>query len=132
MPRRIVAMTPSEPPMIMFVMKPAIAPRTIHAMMPITAIPPLGCGLGRGTNFRRSPGGCWRMRVIRYLSAVRRPSAGVLDVGHALLSTALNLLDLALGFLVPVAGQLAETFLDFPLGLICGAFGAQVSHLTLL
>ena len=42
----ITAMTPSEPPMIMVVMKPAVAPRTIHAMMPIMAAPPLEYGLG--------------------------------------------------------------------------------------
>jgi hypothetical protein len=29
-----------------FVMKPAIAPRTIHAIMPIVAFPPLRRGLG--------------------------------------------------------------------------------------
>ena len=68
------------------------------------------------------------MRFIRHSSAVRGPSDGVLDVGQALLSTALNLLDLALGFLVPVAGQLAEPFLDLTLGLVCGAFGAQVGQ----
>src|SRR5664280_3080706 len=67
------------------------------------------------------------MRVIRYLSAVRRPSASVLDVGHALLGAALNLLDLALCFLVPVAGQLAEPFLDLTLGPICGAWRASRS-----
>ena len=67
---------------------------------------------------------------MRYLSAAQRPAAGVLEVAQALLGAALNLLDLALGFLVPVARQLAEPFLDLTLGLICGAFGAQVGHLT--
>jgi len=45
-PRMIVGIGPSVPPMIMFVMKPAIAPRTIHAMMPTVTshrrrVPPL-------------------------------------------------------------------------------------------
>src|SRR5690348_6277469 len=34
-PRMIVPITPSPPPMIRFVIHPAIAPTTIHAMMPI-------------------------------------------------------------------------------------------------
>jgi hypothetical protein len=68
------------------------------------------------------------MHPIRDLSSVRRLPAGVLDVGQALLSPAFDLLDLAFGFLAPVAGQLAETFLDLTFGLVGSSFGAQIGH----
>src|SRR5665647_367301 len=128
MPRRTVAMTPSVPPMIRFVMKPAMAPRTIHAMMPIAAFPPLGCGQGtRGES--AAQGEPQRVRVMRSVSAAQGQSDDVLDVAQALLGAALDLLGFTLVFLFPVAGQLTDTFLDLALGLVDITFGVLIGHL---
>jgi hypothetical protein len=71
------------------------------------------------------------MRAIRAISdlpPVRRLPARILDVGHGLLATTFGLLDLSFEFLTPVAGQLAEAFLDLTLGLVGSAFGVQIGH----
>src|ERR1035437_9258686 len=108
MPRMIVAMTPSEPPMIRFVMKPAIAPRTIHAMMPITGFLHWDADWGRETNSPGAPGERQRVRVLFVFEMVSWSArfGCVLDVAQALLRATLDLLCLALGLLRPVAGQL--------------------------
>src|SRR5450759_4432143 len=55
-------------------------------------------------------------------------SDGVLDVAQALLGVALDLPGLAVGLLLPVAGQLAHPFLDLALGLADGAFDVLIGH----
>src|ERR1035437_9631023 len=57
-------------------------------------------------------------------------SGGVLDVAQALLRATLDLLCLAFGLLRPVAGQLAESFLDLARGLVDRAFGTLACHLV--
>src|SRR5438445_2262734 len=53
MPRRIVPINPSRPPTIMLARKPAIAPSTIHARMPILSVLPYGASAAR-TRWRLS------------------------------------------------------------------------------
>ena len=43
-PRTIIMTNPSRVPMIRLAMKPAMAPNTIHAMMPMASIPPTCVG----------------------------------------------------------------------------------------
>src|SRR5450759_4882281 len=95
------------------------------------------CLLGSQGLLTRLPRRLWRLReagrqpghaIVSGSGLVLGPSDGVLDVAQALLGAALDLLRLAPGLLLPVAGQLAAHFLDLALGLVDGAFGVLIGH----
>src|SRR5450759_2392068 len=95
------------------------------------------CLLGSQGLLTRLPRRLWRLReagrqpghaIVSGSGLVLGPSDGVLDVAQALLGAALDLLRLAPGLLLPVAGQLADPFLDLALGLVDGAFGVLIGH----
>jgi hypothetical protein len=70
------------------------------------------------------------MRVPAVLETISlsAPPDDVLDVAQALLRATSDLFCLAFGLLRPVAGQLAEPFLELARGLVDRTFGAFAGH----